>query len=309
MQAFSPTENTPSLLDATEALKTAVTITSELNAQKADAECNVSEIQGDIDALEKETACDGGTITTEQERRVTAVHEAGQARPEELRRRLEGAPYELSVVISPTLVLPCELMAEIFNWHMLMGERRTTALLVCKRWTMMAYSSPQLWSRISVTNHPHWCHRGSIICTNLDHLRLVLSHSRSCPLQVELSFLSDPLLQCAESITSASLVFGPQATANRTEVAKLILGDQILRRCTSLILEGHFLPFDYQNVAILPRLSSIRTYSVGRREREILFIQSLVDLSPALHHICCDHSLSAENKGVGLWTKRIESYS
>ena len=103
---------------------------------------------------------------------------------------------------------------------------------------------------------------------------------------------------------------GPQATANRTEAAKLILGDQVLRRCTSLILGNHFLPFDYQNTTILPLLSSIRTYSVSRRDyRILLFIQSLVDLSPALRHIGCDQSLSAENKGVGLWTKRIESYN
>ena len=100
----------------------------------------------------------------------------------------------------------------------------------------------------------------------------------------------------------------PQATANCIEATKLILGDQVLKRCTALILGNHFLPFDYQNTTVLPLLSSIRTYSLRGREREVRFIQSLVDLSPALRHIRCGHNLSAENKGVGLWTKRIESY-
>ena len=314
MHTFDPTENAPSLRDAAEVLETAIGIIGELNVQEADAMCNVSEIQGDIDALKKETAPDGETITAtqaEQKRRVVAVREAGQAWPEELRRRLEGAPYELSVVNSPTLVLPYELMAEIFDWHMLKGGRWTTTLLVCKRWSMVAYSSPRLWSRISVTDDqdcPRYL-RGSVICTDLDHLRLVLSRSRSCRLQVELSILSEPFPHLDESISSASLMHGPQATANCIEAAKLILGDQVLKRCTALILGNHFLPFDYQNTTVLPLLSSIRTYSLLGREREIQFIQSLVDLSPALRHIHCDHSLNAENKGVGLWTKRIESYS
>ena len=314
MHTFDPTENAPSLRNAAKVLETASTITGELNAPEADAACVVSGIHSHIDALEKETAPDRETIIAtraEQAPRVVAAREAGQARSEELQRKLEGALYELSVVNSPTLVLPYELMAEIFDWHMLMGGRCTTTLLVCKRWTMVAYSSPRLWSRISVTNHarnPRYL-RGSVICTDLDHLRLVLSRSRSCPLQVELSFLSEGLPRLDESISSASLMHGPQATDNCTEVAKLILGDQVLRRCTFLVLENEFLPFDYQNTTVLPLLSSIRTYSLRRRDREVLFIQSLVDLSPALRHIRCDHSLSAEDKGVGLWTKRIKSYS
>ena len=48
---------------------------------------------------------------------------------------------------------------------------------------------------------------------------------------------------------------------------------------------------------------------MGTEDLEIRFIESLVNLSPALRHIRCDHKLSAENKGVGLWTKRIKSYS
>jgi len=62
------------------------------------------------------------------------------------------------------------------------------------------------------------------------------------------------------------------------------------------------------NTTVLPRLSSIQHHSVYIRDHELLFIQSLVNLSPALRHIHCNGSLSAENQGVGLWTKRIESY-
>ena len=140
-----------------------------------------------------------------------AIYKVGEAQPEGLLSKSEEAPYEIAVVNSPTLILPYELMVEIFDWHMLMGGRRTTALLVCKRWTTVAYSSPRLWSRISVTNSPRYrrCLRGSVICTDLDHLRLVLSRSGSCPLQVALSFLSNTLPLGNESISSASLVSGP----------------------------------------------------------------------------------------------------
>ena len=314
MHTFGSTENAPPLLDAAEVLETAITITGERNAQKADTACNISEIQGDVCALKEETACNREAITAthaEQERRVVTVCEAGQAWPEELPSNLEAALHELSAVNSPTLTLFHELMAEIFDWHVLMGGRWTTTLLVCKRWTMVAYDSPRLWSRISVTDHPRgprYLH-GSVICTDLDQLRLVLLRSRSCPLQVELSFLSLAIPYRTEYSGSASFMPGPPGSANRIKAIKLILDDQILGRCTELVLANDFLPFDYQNTTVLPLLSSIRTYSVGKGDDKILFIQSLVDLSPALRHIQCDHSLSAENKGVGLWTKRIESYS
>ena len=87
MHAFSPTESTPSLLDAAGVPGTAITVISDLNAQKMNAECDVSEIQGDIDALEKERAFGGEILIAthaEQERRVAVVHEAGQAWPEEV---------------------------------------------------------------------------------------------------------------------------------------------------------------------------------------------------------------------------------
>jgi len=312
MHAFGPTEDAPSLLDAVQVLETAITITDELNAQKVDTACIFAGIPGDIDTLERETARNRETTAAydEQERHVVAAREAEQERAEELWNKLEGAPYELVVITSPTLVLPSEVMAEIFDWHMLMDGSLTTTLLVCKRWTMVAYNSPRLWARIAVTNYPRRRRylRGSILCANLDHLRLVLSRSRSCPLQLELSGLL--LLSHLNNYSSGAMLMpGLQRTANHIKAVKLILDDQVLRRCTGLVLANHFLPFDYQNATVLPLLSSIRIYWTTRRDREMLFVQSLVDLSPALRHIHCSHDLSAENKGVGLWTKRIESYS
>jgi len=315
MHAFDPTEDAPSSLDAVQVLQTAITVTGELNTQEADAASTIAERQGNIDALEEEGARDRGTGTAthaEPRRRVVAVRKRGRVRSEKLRENLEETPFELEQVNSLTLILPDELMTEIFDWHMLMGGRLATMLLVCKRWSMVACCSPRLWARISVTNHavrPPRRLRGSILCADLDYLRLVLSRSRSCPLQLELSFSSNPSRHHLEYSSRVLLMAEPQITANRVEVVKLILGDQVLRRCTCLVLAGRFLPFDYQNTTVLPLLSSIRVYPTPRSDREIPFVQSLVDLSPALRHIRCSHSLSAENKGVGLWTRRIESYS
>ena len=311
MHAFGRTEIAPSLLDAVEIPKTA--ITGELNTQEASAVRIVAEAQDYIVDSEEETVQHRETITAphaEQVRRVAAVREAGRARLKELRGRAEGARYELSMIHSPILLLPYELMAEIFDWHMLMEGRSAARLLVCKRWTMVAYSSPQLWSRITITNlpfHPRYL-RGSILCTDLDHLRLVLSRSQACPLQLEIRFstIDFPFPHRPIHFSgSAPLMHGPQAADNRTKAVKLILGDQILRRCISLILTKHFLPFNYQNVTVLPLLSSIQVYSMRIQDHELLFIQSLVNLSPALRHIRCNRSLGSE---VGLWTKNIESY-
>jgi hypothetical protein len=76
----------------------------------------------------------------------------------------------------------------------------------------MAYNNPRLWARVSVTNvpfHPRYL-SGSILCTDLDQLRLVLSCSRSCPLQVELSFQFDVFTKSNKYSSSASLMRGPQ---------------------------------------------------------------------------------------------------
>ena len=287
-------------------------VTGDLNDQEADAARIAAEIECKIGALEGDSARQREIFTAaraERGQRVVAAREAGRARLEEFRSELEESQHESSVVDLPTLLLPCELMAEIFDWHMLMGGRLADTLLVCKWWTMVAYTSPRLWARITVTNLP-LCGpylRGSVVCTDHDYLRLVLSRSRSYPLQLELSFTFNELPHDIYRGTS-SFTHGPQAINNCTLAIKLILGDQILRRCTNLILANEYLPFGHLNTTVLPLLSSIQCLSVYIRDRELLFVQSLVNLSPALRHIHCNGSLSAENQGVGLWTKRIESY-
>jgi len=310
MHPFDPTETAPSLLDV---LETTITTIGALNAQEAGAASTVAKHQGNIDALE-ETARNREAVTAahaERRRRAAAI---SRVRSEELREKLEETPFELELDKSPTLILPDELMAEIFD-YMWKDGLLTTMLLVCKRWSMVAYSSPRLWARISVTNHPSRHQKpdqrrlpGSILCADLDYLRLLLSRSRSCPLQLDLCISLNPSPRHLESSSSSLLMPEPQATANYVEAVKLILDDQVLRRCTVLVLGGRFLPFDYQNATVLPLLSSIQIHSAPIVDRELLFIQSLADLSPALRHIHCDSGLSAENKGVGLWTKRIESY-
>jgi hypothetical protein len=304
MRAVGPTEDGPSLLDAA----------GELSTQEPDAACTFAESQSNIDASEEETARNRETITAtdaEQDRHVTAVRQTGRARPEELREKLGETPYELLILVkSPAQMLPYELMAEVFDWHILMGGRLTTTLLVCKRWTMVAYSIPRLWSKIFVTNyHPPSNLQGSVLCADLDDLRFVLSRSRSCPLQLELSFRFSVLTSHLRgSSSSTSLIRGPNIAANRTTAINMILNDQILRRCTSLVLGTNFLPSHHLNTTVLPLLSSIITLHPEIGGRELLFVNSLVNLSPALRHIHCTGVLSAENLGVGLWTKRIESY-
>ena len=310
MHVFSQPEKASSLFDA-EVLETAVT--GEDNDQEADAARIATEVEGNIDALEEDSARQREIITVahaERGRQVAAVRKAGRARLEDLRSELEGAQHELSVVHSPTLLLPYELMAEILDWHMLMGGRLAATLLVCKWWTKVAHTSPRLWARITLTNlpfrPPHL--QGSIVCTDHNYLRLVLSRSRSYPLQLELSFRFDGLPHHICRSTS-SFIHGPRAANICTMAIKLILDDQILRRCTTLILANDFLPFDHLNTTVLPLLSSIQHQSGDLQGRELLFVQSLVNLSPALRHIHCNRSLSAKDQGVGLWTKRIESYA
>ena len=309
MHAYSRTEKAPSLFDV-EVLETGVT--GELNDQEADAARIAAEIEVNIDALEEDSARQREIITVahaEQGHPVAAVRKAGGARLEELRSELEGVQHELFVVHSPTLLLPYELMAEIFDWHMLMGGRLADTLLVCKWWTKVAHTSPRLWARITLTNLPLRGPylRGSVVCSDHDYLRLVLSRSRSHPLQLELVFRFDvsPHDICRSPL---SLIHGPQAANNCTMAIKLILSDQILRRCMTLVLVNECLPFEHLNTTVLPLLSSIQHHSLYIKDHELQFVQSLVNLSPALRHIRCRGSLSTENQGVGLWTKRIESY-
>ena len=311
MYTFGRMENVESLFDEVEVLEAA--IACELNAQDTDATRTVAEIQADIDASEKEIVRHYEIIISkhaEREMRVAAVHEEGRRRLEDLRRKLADAKHELTVINSPILILPYEITAEIFNYHMLMGGDLTNALLVCKLWASVGKSSPRLWSRIAVTNLPLNLLRlqGAVRCNNLDQLRSVLAHSQFSPLQVELSFSSYVVPFRSDDSW--------QSSTGRVEAVKLIFDNQILRRCTFLALGNYYLPLDYQDapvavehMTILPMLSSIRIYTIDLRHTDLSLIQSLIKLSPLLRHIRCDtRSLSLQDLGVGIWPKRIETY-
>ena len=291
-------------------------ITYELNAQDADAGRIGSGIQVDIDASEKEIARHHETITTkhaEREKRVAAVREEGRERLEELWRNLADPKHKISVIDSPILVLPFEATAEIFNWHILMGGRLTTVLLVCKRWSTVAYNTPRLWSRIAVTdrNVDELRLQGAVICTTLDYFRSVLFRSKSSPLQIELFFRGYPLVAKVKSSHRPSLCWGHDASSNRQEAIKLIFNNEILRRCTFLVLGRVSLnclePLTIETV--LPLLSSLHIDEITPYSHEIHLIQSLIKVSPSLRHIRChSNNLSPQDLGVGVWAKRIESY-
>jgi hypothetical protein len=321
-------ENVEILFDEAEILEAA--IACELNTQEADAARIAAEIQIDIDASEKVIVHHYEIITAkhaEQEKRVAAVREEGRARLEELRRKLADAKHELAVINSPILTLPYEVTAEVFNWHLLMGGNLTTTLLVCKRWTMVGYSSPRLWSRIVVSDlrrdqlglRPGQFHlQGAIRCSDLISLRLALSRAQSSPLQIEISFLPSffgyitPVIS-RDSSQSTSFRDVHQAATNRIEGIKLIFDHQVLRRCAFLILRLDTIFFGDEGspkavTNVLPLLSSIHFYSFGIRDHTLPFIQSLIKFSPSLRHIRCDSNLGPQHLGVGMWAKRIESY-
>ena len=316
MYTFGRIENVETLSGEIEVLEGA--ITCELNAQDAEAASIAAEIQVDIDASEKEIALQYGIITAkhaEREKCVAGVREEGRGRLEELRRKLADAKHELAVIHSPILVLPYEVTAEIFNWHRLMGGSLTTTLLVCKRWTTVAYSSPRLWSSIAVTD----CRRhdvrlqGALICDTLNYLRSVLSHVQSSPLQIELSFSNSANLSVGHnSSQSSSLRYGPRASVNRDEAISLILSHQILRRCTYMVLGNCYTFLDFpkvvENMPVLPLLSSL-DIDISLENIGLHIVQSLIKVSPSLRHIRChNNTLGLQDLGAGTWTKRVESY-
>jgi F-box-like len=349
MYTFGQMGNVETLFDEVEVIEAA--ITCELKAQDVDAARIIAEIQPVIDASENEMVYHYTIIAAkhaEREKRISAVREEGRGRLEELRRKLADAKHELVVINSPILILPYEVTAEIFNWHMLMGENMAAVLLVCKRWATVAHSSPRLWSRIAVTDllprlplpqgaarrthssllglSPLDLHlldlsplrlQGAVRCTNLNQLRSVLSHVQSSPLQIELSFSGSAIFGGgSESLWPSSFYHGPQASANRVEAIKLILDNQVLRRCTFLVLGNCHLPFDHQSspvavesMTVLPLLSSIHIYATGLGHHERRFIQSLIKLSPLLRHIrCTGNGVGPQDLGEGRWARRVESY-
>ena len=145
--------------------------------------------------------------------------------------------HQLAVITSPVLSLPHEVMERIFNWYAL-GGNLGTLLLVCRRWTAIAYNVPHLWSRVSITDYPA-SSKGSIGCTDLNHLRSVLSRSRSTPLHIKIRYTN-----CTSNADLPPSSFKHQslASANRTEAIILILrNDIICRRASSRSLPPRML--------------------------------------------------------------------
>ena len=279
--------------DRVEVLEAA--IASSLNAQDADIALIVPETQADKG--EKQI------IITERERHIAAVHDAGRLHLEELRRELADIQYELAVVASPILALPHEIMEEVFQWHAWRGQDLRILLLVCKRWTAIAYASPRLWSRI---------HLGSQYYRSLNQLRLFLSRSQSAPLQILVHY---PNIESGD-VAPTSLWHKSLGRANRIEAIKLILSNEILRRCTSITFGNDPIPPDdlgYQvaveAMTVLPLLSLIRIPAGRLKKHEIRVIQSLARCSPSLRLMYCRYGdMSPLALGADSWAKRIETY-
>ena len=312
MHTFSRIENVESLCNEAEVLEAA--IASELNAQDVDCAATATEIQVDIDASEMEIARHCKIITAKHaERENSALREGGRERLEELPRTLADSKHELAVINSPILILPYEIMAEIFNWHLLMGGSMATPLLICKRWTTVAYTSPRLWSRIAVTNCPPDQTRlqGAIRCNDLDKLRSVLSRARSSPLQLELYWFTFPTFP-DHPVPSTTLHWGPLASSNWVTALALILDNRVLKRCTYFVLGAYEFAIPaalIDNLSVLPLLSSLDIDKTAWSDHGIQLIQSLVKVSPSLQHIRCHRSsTSPQDLGVGAWMKAIESY-
>ena len=308
-----------SLFDEARALEGA--IAHEPSAQDMPASRIAAEIQADIDIAEKELARHRAVIISkhaEQENRVAAVREEGRGRLEELRRKLADTKHDTAATHPPIFILPNEIAAEIFNWHMLMSGKLKTILLVCKRWTTVAYSSPRLWSRIAVTNcsSDEVLLQGAVICDTVGYLRSVLSRSQASPLQVELC-IGGHAAWGVSKVTPrfSSLRYGTQAAANCNEAASLILDNKILRRCTYFALAGHETPFGFagwpivvENMTVLPQLSSL--YIAGcLMNSGLRIVQSLIKFSPSLRHIrWLGSGQGPQDIEVHVWMKRIESY-
>ena len=249
----------------------------------------------------------------ERENCVSGLREEGRERLEDLRSKLADAKYELAVINSPILILPYEVMAEIFNWHLLMGGTMMTILLICKRWATVAYSSPRLWSRIAVGDRCLGQLRlqGAIRCGDLDILRAVLSRARSSPLQLELSWFNFDT-DHDHPVPPTTLRWGPLASSNWVTALALILDNQVLKRCTYFVLAAYEDPVPaalMENLSVLPLLSSIYIDKNAWSKYGFQLIRSLVKVSPSLRHVRCHRSsLGPQDLGEGEWMKGIESY-
>lgn len=175
MNLFARKEIVGSLSNQVKVLEGA--ITCELNSQDVEVSRISAEIQVDIDASEQELARLYGFIIAKREKRTAAVREEGLGRLDEMQRGLVDVKRKLDVINAPILTLPNEITAEFFSCRVLMGGNLKTMLLVCKRWTTLAYSSPRLWSRIAVTDLDTYEIRlkGALICYSASDLRWLKS--------------------------------------------------------------------------------------------------------------------------------------
>ena len=272
----------------------------------------VSETQVDINNAEDRIVPQKQIIIADRERRIAGVHDAGRLPLEESKRESADLHDKSSVIASPILDLPHEVTVEIFQWHAWRGEDLRILLLVCKRWTAIAYASPRLWSRISLCGYNN-SSLGSLHCRGLNQLRLFLSRSQSSPLQIGIGgvscFRRNKIAPTSFSHTS----LGP---ANYTEAIKLILGDEILRRCTSIIFGYDSIPSDgpsYQaaveTMTVLPLLSSICITASRPKTYELCVLRSLARRSPSLRHIRYgDWAMSPQELGAESWARRIKTY-
>ena len=283
-------------------------IANSLDAQAADITLIVSETQAD--KHEKQM------IIPEQERHI---HDTGRLFLEESRRELADLQHKSAVIASPILALPHEVTAEIFQWHTWIGGNLLVLLLVCKRWTAIAYASPRLWSRISLRNCPGWI-LGTLHCRSLNQLRLFLSRSQSSPLQIRIGAVLCFDGDHAPTSFSHKLL-GP---TNYTEAIRIILGDEILGRCTSITFGEDPIPSDdpsnraaveaitvaaVEAITVLPLLFTIRITTFRLTKHELCVLQSIARRSPSLRHIHYRYSdMSPQELGVESWAKSIETY-
>ena len=290
-------------------------IASGLNAQDADIALIVSETQVDINNAEDEIGRQKQIIIAkhaERERRIAAIHDAGRPRLEELQREVADLQHKLVVIASPILALPHEVTAEIFQWHTWIGGDLLILLLVCKRWTAIAYANPRLWSRISLSKLQNG-NLGSLHCRGLNQLRLFLSRSQSSLLQIK---IGDADYSRMDKIAPTSFWHKSLGLANRNEAIKLILNNEILGRCTSITFGYDPIPLDdsvhqaaVEAMTVLPLLSLISITASRLRKHELRVLHSLARCSPSLRHIRYHHwDMSPQELGAESWAKRIEIY-
>lgn len=293
-----------SLSDKVESLEGAITCNP--NAQDIETSRITAEIPVDINALGEEPVRRCEVVDTkraERGERVAALCEENRERLDDLGGELVDAKHEPAVIHSPILFLPYEVTAEIFDWHMLMHQSVKTMLLVCKQWTIVAYSRPRLWSRIAFINCR--CHevilQGALRYDTVHYLRSVLSRTKASPLQVELCVGG----YC--DVTKKNL--SPESIANHEEAIGLILDNKILRKCTHFVLGCPDACYTFpgwltmvENTTILPLLPSLYIGLWFASYFGCAIFRSFIKFSPSLRHIRIIHDTrDHEDYDLGVW--------